>query len=239
MAAYYWCIVDFNRCLDIVEQWRTHLSGTIHGKRDIYLDDAAVAANLVEGAVRYQQGGFNDAKRILNDSIAQYRPERRINYISTYGQDPAIFCRFWLSRCHWSLGNLDTAKAVAQEAVDIAQAIEHPFTKMFAHCAALDIANFASDDENIRTNSEIVSELSSDNNFLVFKSISDLSKALLHCSATEDDATRKKGMKAVESSLGIFNIQMTTKETYTCHLARIYIQEAVSYTHLRAHETDS
>lgn len=49
-----------------------------------------------------------------------------------YGQDPGITARIVLTRTLWILGEVEQAETVAQEALVMARAIEHPYTLVFA-----------------------------------------------------------------------------------------------------------
>ena len=231
LCAYYWCIVDFDSCLEVTEQWRDRLSqSTNHAsceQRPGPFADAEVIVHVIEGAVRYQRGEFTLAKEILEKAASLYKPERHLEYIATYGQDPAVFSRYWLARCYWVLGKPEKATVIAQEAVDIAQAFEHPFTKMFAHCAVLDVANFEKLQSDIEAAAQIVSKSAAENDFFLFQAISAISRGLVLCNPGNSDSMREQGLAMMEQSLHAFNMQMVTKETYASHIAHAYVQEEI------------
>jgi predicted ATPase len=68
--------------------------------------------------------------------IAFYNLQQHRSLSFLYGQDPGVSCLSWLAWALWFLGYPDQALKRSQEALALAQELDHPFTLAFAQCIA-------------------------------------------------------------------------------------------------------
>jgi predicted ATPase len=68
----------------------------------------------------------------LEHVIAFYDPQQHRSLAFLYGQDPGVSCLSWSSWALWFLGYPDQAAKRSQEALALAQELDHPFTLGFA-----------------------------------------------------------------------------------------------------------
>ena len=68
--------------------------------------------------------------------IAFYDLQQHRSLAFLYGQDPGVSCLSWSAWALWFLGYPDQALKRSQEALALAQELDHPFTLGFAQCIA-------------------------------------------------------------------------------------------------------
>jgi DNA-binding SARP family transcriptional activator/predicted ATPase len=89
-------------------------------------------ANLVIGFTLISTGEFIPARSRLEEMIAGYDPEQYRALMHVLGQDIGVVCRSILSWVLWFLGYPDQALKQSQEALALAQKLDHPFSLAFA-----------------------------------------------------------------------------------------------------------
>jgi tetratricopeptide (TPR) repeat protein/tRNA A-37 threonylcarbamoyl transferase component Bud32 len=86
-----------------------------------------VTATMCWAKVHYYQGDFVSTRQLGERAIALDRRENHEAYLSVYNEDGGISARREHSFCLWLLGYPDSALALAQEAVALAEQTSHPF----------------------------------------------------------------------------------------------------------------
>jgi DNA-binding SARP family transcriptional activator/predicted ATPase len=89
-------------------------------------------ANLVIGFTLVCTGEFVPARSRLEDMIAGYDPEQYRSLMHVLGQDIGVACLSIISWVLWFLGYPDQALKRSQEALTLAQRLDHPFSLAFA-----------------------------------------------------------------------------------------------------------
>ncbi len=90
-------------------------------------------AHFAVGQTLVFRGEFVAARAHLDHGIALYDPVRHRSHAFLYGQDPGVFCRLLAA---WNLGFLgypDQALSTGQEALAVAQEVDHPLSRAAAH----------------------------------------------------------------------------------------------------------
>jgi DNA-binding SARP family transcriptional activator/predicted ATPase len=95
-----------------------------------------VAAHWTLGANHYYRGEFVMAREYLGRANARYDPQRHGSLSLATGADIGVHCRAWLACTLWALGYPEQALAWSQEALALAQELDHAPTL----AAALTIA---------------------------------------------------------------------------------------------------
>ena len=96
------------------------------------ISDLLIDAHHLLGATYFFLGRFDEARTHLLTAKSLDDPNQHRVLALRYGQDPGITARIMLARTLWILGEVEQAETVAQEAIVMARAIEHPYTLVFA-----------------------------------------------------------------------------------------------------------
>jgi predicted ATPase len=100
-------------------------------------DDLRVEAHLAFGAAMFHQGLLAEAREHLARSDELYDPERHADHAFLYGQDPQVAALCFLCRTLLLLGGDDAAAVrCIERALRRADALDHPFSRAFAHLNA-------------------------------------------------------------------------------------------------------
>lgn len=195
--SYYFVGVDYDQALNVVALWHDRLAKS-KAQSEVYLQNAEVVVHHIEGAIRYQMGDFEEAKTILLKAISLYKPSQHQAFVASYGQDPAVFCRHWLSQTYWALGYPDKAAAYSQEARQLASAFEHPFTRVFSLTTVVLISILSQDYESAETYADELYRRAFENNFAYFEPISMIAKGVTQSKEGNDEgfALMEKGLEA-------------------------------------------
>ncbi len=119
----------FVKSLDLGEQ----LLGLARQAQDpVYL----VAAHWTLGTGHYFRGEFVMAREYLERANAGYDPQRHRSLRLVTGLDVGVLCRGWMTCTLWALGYPEQALAWSQEALALAQALDHAHTLAFALAVA-------------------------------------------------------------------------------------------------------
>ncbi len=87
-----------------------------------------LSAHYAVGAPAYYQGDVSRALEHMEQAIELYDPAEHAAFAHTFGSDRGVTSRSYAAWCHWFLGYPDRAQAVGQEAVALAERVEHPYT---------------------------------------------------------------------------------------------------------------
>jgi predicted ATPase len=98
--------------------------------------DLLMLAQHAAGVTLSALGQHSDALRELERAIAIHDPERHASTAFAYGQDSGVVCRSQAAFSLWFLGYPDQARRKAEEAVELAERLNHPYSL----AAALDFS---------------------------------------------------------------------------------------------------
>lgn len=93
--------------------------------------DLLVEAHRNLGTTYFYLGQFDEARTHLLAAKSLYDPNQHRSHALLYGQDPGITARIYLARTLWILGEVEQADTLALEAISMARALEHPYTRVF------------------------------------------------------------------------------------------------------------
>ena len=95
---------------------------------------AQVQAHYGHGVTLYHAGEPVAARGHLERALALYRPDPENRHVRVYGgYEPRVACRFWLAWTLRVLGFPAEGRAEATRALALAEALDHPPTRAFAH----------------------------------------------------------------------------------------------------------
>ncbi len=113
-----------------------------------------VEGNYLLGVTSFWLGDFSEARDRLEAAIFDYVPERARSHLSMYSQDPRVICLSRLAYTLWHLGDADGAIGRSEEALRLAEQLEHPFSIGYALTFASWLAIDMGDDRRARALSE-------------------------------------------------------------------------------------
>jgi class 3 adenylate cyclase/tetratricopeptide (TPR) repeat protein len=102
------------------------------------LDDVVLraTANAALGEAYYGQGNYRRAIELLRETVASFEGERLQGRLGPDRLLLTVSCRAWLVRCLAEVGAFAEGMAIAQEAVRMAEALEHPLSQLIAYDGA-------------------------------------------------------------------------------------------------------
>jgi tetratricopeptide (TPR) repeat protein len=104
-----------------------------------------VVASMCWAKVHYFQGDLLSAQQLGERALALDRREYHEAYLSVYTEDGGISARREHSYCLWLLGYPDRARALAYEAVTLAEQTSHPFDLAAAYHTTGAVLSFSRD----------------------------------------------------------------------------------------------
>ena len=130
---HYTARVEFGPGLEIVGE----LDALSQATADSY---AYIVARNVENMTYGWMGNFTRACKAAERGVRAYDPERHAPFVHVYNHDQKCGILSWAVHFLWILGYPDQAQQAAQEQVDLARRLGHPFNLAFSlttGCAAL------------------------------------------------------------------------------------------------------
>ncbi len=91
-----------------------------------------LTAHLCAGISRFYHGDFLAARAHLENATRLYQPERLNLDASMFGQDPGVVSLVYLGNALWYLGYPEQAREKMEQALPLAESLDHQFTRAFA-----------------------------------------------------------------------------------------------------------
>ena len=109
------------------------------------IPEHVMAANNMTAMIRFHTGAPAEARRLLTESIALYKPDVHAQLYPRYMMDFGVFGRFYLALSSFVTGDPDFAVAKALEAAKLAEELNQPHSLGFAMMANFIVAAFRRD----------------------------------------------------------------------------------------------
>jgi predicted ATPase len=127
-------------------------------------------ANLVIGFTLICTGEFVPARSRLEEMIAGYDPEQYRSLMHVLGQDIGVVCLSIVSWVLWFLGYPDQALKRSQEALALAQKLDHPFSLAFALAiAGATLRLFLREGQMVEKWTEALNRLATEEGFVLYQ----------------------------------------------------------------------
>jgi predicted ATPase len=124
-AAFYLFSGQLEACRELAERCLNH---AVHsGDPEMLLE-----AHFSLGNVLYWQGEFTTAADEMQQVVAQYRPYQHEVHTTHFGHNPRITCLTYGTWATWVLGYPERALQLAQEAMSMAEELNHGFSRAIA-----------------------------------------------------------------------------------------------------------
>jgi predicted ATPase len=111
------------------------------------------------------------AREHLEQGIALYDPQKHNARVSGVAQDPGVACLSYAAWALWFLGYPDQALRKAQEALTLAQELDHPYSVAFAMGMAARVYQWCRDEQRTHEQAEATVTLCTDQGFQYFLAI--------------------------------------------------------------------
>lgn len=184
-------------------------------------DVAGVEAHYVLGVTYHWQGRFVSAREYLEKAIALYDPQNHNKHITAYAQDPAVVCRIRLALVLWHLGYPVESQAMGIESLDLAEKLEHPFSRAYALHWYAWLQNLRDDPAATLKHAKISIAFSSEYHFPYFATQS----GILHGWALCKMGDVEDGIQKMREGLSCFR---STGSEIGCPYYRALIAEALA-----------
>lgn len=149
-------------------------------------DDLLLEADLINGIALFFVGETSTACRHLEAVVGRYDKERHASHRYQFGQDPAAVALAYLSWIHWIFGRPSRALLHAEQALELSDSLDHPFTHSFVLSLTGWQALFSGDFERAAQLIAADLELCTEQEILVFLAHGKVLEALLQ--QLRDDA---------------------------------------------------
>ena len=131
----------------------------------------AVVAHLALGNASLLLAELPEAQKHFENGILQYAPEQRTAPVVRGAQDPGVGCRSYSASCLWLLGFPDQAQRRAQDALELAHQLKHPFSVAYARCCLAFVSQFRRDVQNVREHAEAAVALANEHGFAAWEAL--------------------------------------------------------------------
>jgi len=149
---------QFQATRELAEQ----LFGLAQSAEDLAL---LLEAHRVMGQTMYWLGEMAAAREHFQQGIALYDPQQHRSHAFVYGQDPGVYCLGFAAWATWMLGHSDQALHGINEALTLAQELDHPFSLAFALTMAATVRQFRGEAQAVREGAEELVALSTERGF--------------------------------------------------------------------------
>ena len=129
-------------------------------------DGPLLQAHHAAWATAFSRGDLRTACFHAGEGIRLYDPHRHAAIAATYGNHDAGVCaRLFLARASALMGRIGDAVRASDDAVALAQALEHPFSLALAHVFASAVAQACRQPDRVRVHAEAAAAIARDQDF--------------------------------------------------------------------------
>lgn len=138
-----------------------------------HVQDSAllVEAHFILGVTLFYSGELTSAQAILERGSAFYDPQVNGSLTVTYGQDPGVGCRSYVSLALWFLGYPDRALGENHDAFSLARELSHPFSVGAALHTALWLRQYRQERHAVQAHAEEEIALSKEEGFALWLTV--------------------------------------------------------------------
>jgi adenylate cyclase len=127
-----------------------------------------VLGHYALGYTLFCRGALEESLTHLETGAKLYDPSLRDALGFRLGQDPGVACLSYGALTLWALGHPDAAMRRSQEAIELADALAHPFSRAYALSLAAQVAQLRGDAEATMALSERAIAISREQGFAVW-----------------------------------------------------------------------
>ena len=166
------------------------------------LDDSAllIEAHFTFGLTLFWSGEFVSAREHVELGIALYDRQQHRSHLLEYGQDPGAGCLCYAAWSLWILGYPAQALKRSQEALSLAQELDHPFSLAIAQGGAVCVHQLRREAQVVREWTEVNMTLSTEQGFAFWV----LWGSIMHGWALAELGQREEGIPQIQQGLATY-----------------------------------
>lgn len=175
--------------------------------------DLLLEAYSITGTHFLHNAALRDAKQYLDQSLALYDRQQHAHHALLYGQDPAIVGLTYGAWTRWCLGYPDQALQQAQQALALAEALNHPYSRVLAMSYMTAQYQFLGDAEGCRRQAIATMEVTRTYGFTLWLALT----TFLHGWAVAVQGDFTTGMAQMQEGIDLY--RATGAESGSAYLA--------------------
>ena len=194
LAGFYAYIGNFEKCMSFGEQI-LELAIKI---KDINME---VEGQLVYGYSLAFIGRIKEGLEIMGNGIANYNPKLHAAQGFRFGNNPGVTSHTTSALCYWMTGFPDRSVKLADEAIKLADKLNHPFSEAYAlfHTGLLHL--WRKENEIARDRAIAVFEISDKHEFQIWKAVA----KCLYGSAIAEMGQADKGIIEINNGIDMYS----------------------------------
>lgn len=142
----------------------------------------------VLGHNHFWTGDLAQARRVMEEGLRLYDPEKHRGHATAYGQDPAVVCLSYLSWILWLQGEPDQALARSAEAIQLAEGLNHAYSLGYALAFAAFFHQMRGEYEQALKAADATLALAIDNGFPIWQADGDMVRGWARHMLGEEDS---------------------------------------------------
>ncbi|NDU86070.1 MAG: AAA family ATPase [Ferrovum sp.] len=133
-----------------------------------------IAAHYAHTNTAYSLGSFADAIGHMEAALGSYHPDQDDSIIALFGEHVLVSCMQFGSWALWTVGRSADSLRAAQEALAIAERLDHPPTLCFAYCFCGMLYRLHGEIDQVRDYAEALSALAAKQDFGLWQVVGNL-----------------------------------------------------------------
>lgn len=109
----------------------------------------SILSHMELGGTAFTLGDPTSASKHFREADILYNPSQHRSHVASFGADGGLFSRSWASHFLWQQGYPDRARAKAEETLNLAHELSHPFTQTITLAYASMLNQFRRDVEEV------------------------------------------------------------------------------------------
>ncbi len=173
------------------------------------------------GNTLFWQGRFSESREHLELAVQMYQPGQHLADIACFGENSGVSSRSYLSWALWFLGYPDQARRLSQEALSLAEEVDHPFSRAYGLTFAMVLHRHLRLPEHTLALADQVLELARAHDFPLWQAGATLKRgwALAMLGQTEGLEGMRQSLESMRTAMG--GILAIFQETLADALCRL------------------
>jgi len=193
LASFYTYIADFGKSIKLGEQILNLANETGN-------DSMKVEGHLLIGYGLVFSGSLEPGMEHLERAVADYNPGLHKTHKFRFGNNPGIISYTTSAICLWMMGYPERSLKLAEEAVALADSMNHLSSKAYVHFHTGLLHLWRQEAETALKKAEKVLEISEKNEFQIWKAVA----AALHGAASVGLGMKENGLREIEYGTNMY-----------------------------------
>ncbi|MGR8949491.1 MAG: ATP-binding protein [Gammaproteobacteria bacterium] len=171
--------------------------------------DEQLEAHVALSNTYFFHGNFEAVQQHVDAGNRLYRQDMHSEHVRTYGLDPGVICLSRAAQALWHRGFADRAVRRMEEAIALAERLQHPFTSAYLYDNVAVLYQWRREGESARSWAETAVEISNKYNFPFFKAwgLLQAGAALVELDHINEGVAQMEEGMALADSIGVLLMQ--------------------------------